>query len=176
MRAAADVEEVRGETAGILHRVHRAHAESRAVRDDADVRDLGAVVGQLRVVRHSQADRHGRRLILIGRLRFVPLRDVGMLVEAVVVEIDLRVRGDDAAVFGQHERVDLDQVRAVVHEQCIERAEQTRKRFAIAVGQLRRERQLTADVRRIAGRGIDPIFVNRAGVVLGDFLDVHAAL
>ena len=99
-----------------------------------------------------------------------------MLVEPVVVEVDLRVARDHAAVLGEHERVDLDEVRAVVHEQRVQRAEHRRERLAKSLGKLRVEREPAADERGVAARGIDPVFLDRVGIVLGDLFDVHAAL
>ena len=109
--AAADVEEVGGVAAGVLDDVHGGHGETCTVDEAANVAvevDVGdVVVGGLGL--------HG-----------VFLGDVADLVEllvaegSVVVKIQLGVEGDDAAVRGDGEGVDLREGAVVLLEEAVE--------------------------------------------------------
>ena len=105
-RAAADVEEVRRLAAGELDEVHGGHRQAGPVHHAAD-----------RAVQLDVADarRAGRDL---GRLFLGEVAhglDIGVAGQGRVVDDDLRVEGEQAAVAGYGHRVDLGQlgVRAV---------------------------------------------------------------
>src|ERR1041385_1775987 len=105
VRAAADVEEVRGVTAVVLHEVHRRHCESGAVDAAADIaveldeREPG-------FARRHFFGRFGRRIAQRG--------DVGPAIELVVVDGNLGVECLHHAVRRRNQRVDLGERRADV--------------------------------------------------------------
>ena len=137
--AAADVEEVRRLAAGQLDDVHRRHREAGAVDHAADVAiELDVVQGEL------------RRLDL-ERIFFVEiaqLLDVGVAEERVVVEVHLRVEREQVAVFGDDQRIDLEQRGVGGDERLVERGHQLRRLADLRPLEPERERQLARLERR----------------------------
>ena len=119
VRAAADVEEVRGRSTDLVHDVDGAHREPGAVRDHAD-ESVEADVLKSALVREL--------LARVAHLRRVVLDVVGVTEHRVVVERDLRVERVHATVGCEDQWVDLDQVgvafgvAAVELEQDLDRA------------------------------------------------------
>ena len=101
VRATADVEEVRGRPADLVHDVDGAHREPGAVRDHAD-ESVEPDVLQPALVREL--------LARVAHLRRVVLDVVGVAEHRVVVERDLRVERVHAAVGREDQRVDLHEV------------------------------------------------------------------
>ncbi len=97
VRAAADVEEVGDFAAGDFHRVHRAHRKAGAVGHRADGSAEAAEVADTEARFRSASVSSSSS----GK-RFLPLFEFGMTEERVVIDLDLRVGGDHAAVFGEH--------------------------------------------------------------------------
>ena len=83
-----------------------------------------------------------------------PLGELGVAKERIVVELDLRVRRDDAPVRSQRERIDLDQLRAVTEEHVVHRARDGGKLLAVTGIELRRKCQLASDERRVSDRDV----------------------
>ena len=88
VRAAARVEEVRRLAAAVVDHVERRHREARAVHHAADVA-VEADVGEIDLVRRALA-----RVLLVG---IAQLRDLGVPVERVVVEVELAVEREEIA-------------------------------------------------------------------------------
>ena len=105
VRAAADVEEVRGLAADLADDVDGRHRETGAVGDDADVAVEPDVLQAL-VVRGL--------LALVAHLRRVVLLVVGVTEHRVVVERHLRVERVHAPVRREDQRVDLAEVRVAL--------------------------------------------------------------
>jgi hypothetical protein len=105
--SAADVEEVGGldatvSLAGVGDDVERGHDEPGTVSDDSDLTVELDVVEV--VLLGLQLERVFCRRVFEGRV-------VGVTERGVLVERDLAVERDDVALFGEHERVDLDERR-----------------------------------------------------------------
>jgi len=111
LRAAADVEEVRGVAAGVLHRVERSHDQTRAVPDDPDL----AVELDVR-----KAERACALLDLLVGAHLLPVAQLGLPVERVVVDVELRVSREHRAVALDEERVDLDEHRVGLRVDAIQ--------------------------------------------------------
>ena len=98
-----------------------------------------------------------------------------MSIHRVVVEIDFRIEGDQAIVFGQKERIDFQNGRVHFNVSIVERKHKTR-RF---VDEFRRdaetERELASLKAAQADRRIDCFLKNQFGRFFGDFFDVHSA-
>ena len=164
----ADVEEVRGVATGVLDRVEGGHREPRAVHQAADVAVQLHVVLDARVVRLQ---------LLLRLLRAVAERgEVLLAVVGVVVDGELRVGGQHAAILRQHQRVDLHHRRVGLEERLREVADERRGAVQVLAAEADRERQLTALVRLEAACRVDACLVDRAGVGCRDLFDVHAAL
>ena len=99
--AAADVEEVGGAAADLVHDVERAHGQAGAVGDDADVAVEADVL---------QALLAGQLLALVEHLGGLELLPLGVAELGVVVEAHLGVEGVDPPVGREDQRVDLGQV------------------------------------------------------------------
>ena len=99
--AAADVEEVGGGAAHLVHDVERAHGETGAVGDDAD----GAVEADV-----LEALLPGEQLTLVELLGGLELGPLGVAELGVRIEADLGVEGVHLAIRCEDERVDLGQV------------------------------------------------------------------
>ncbi len=167
VRAAADVEEVRRRAADLVHDVDGAHREPGTVGDDADVAVEPDVL-QTPLVRDP--------LARVAHLRRVVLLVLGVAEHRVVVERDLGVERVHTTVGREDERVDLDQVgvalgvRTPELEQDVDRAVGRRR---VEVGRLdpRAALRLAEPV-----DGIDVDAGDGVGVLLGDLLDLDAAL
>src|SRR6476661_4086037 len=171
-RTATDVEEVGRLLAaelltGVRDDVEGAHDESRAVADDAD----GAV--ELDVV---------EVLLLGGRLERVRVGRVleglvvGVAEAGVLVERHLAVEGDDVAVLGLDERVDLDERRVLVAVDGPQLLQHVGDRGLVGVV----EAGGVDDLLRLglvdARVGVDRDARERLGALDGELLDLHAAL
>src|SRR5699024_2341194 len=169
--AAADVEDVRGLHAVLLARVgdhvEGGHDQARAVADDADL----AV--ELDVV-EVQGLGLGLERILGGD---VDELGVALLAELrVVVEGDLAVEGDDLAVTGLDQRVDLDEGRvllAVDVPQLHQHGSDLRTGLGV---ELRRGDDLLGLGLVDADAGVDGDAGEGLGALDGELLDLHAAL
>ena len=109
--AAAEVAEVRRPPAGERDHVQRRHDEAGAVAEDPD----------LAVELHVR-DAFLARGALLGRVRLevAHLGDVGVLVERVVVDRELRVERLDLALGRHDQRVDLAEHRVGADERVVE--------------------------------------------------------
>jgi hypothetical protein len=113
--AAADIEEVGRIAAVVFDDVHGGHGEAGAV-DEA-----GDVAVEADVVEFVLGGGHFARVLLV----LVAHRpDLGVAVERVVVEVELRVEGVHVAVGGDDHRVDLDHRAIALDEELVERVEQ----------------------------------------------------
>ena len=163
---AADVEEIGRLAAVELDEVHRAHGQSGAVDQAADV----AVELHEAQARLAGAD---LRRLFFGQV--AERRQIGMAEQGVVVEAHLGVQRQQAVVGGQHQRVDLQHAAIAGEEQLAQGLHellgiaQRGLRQAQPAGQLADLVGLNAgiDVERL---GEDPL---RHGG--GDVLDIHAA-
>ena len=97
-RTAADIEEVGGFAAVELDDVHRGHGEAGTVDETGDVAVETDVV-------EAEFTRGDFARIFFGRVTH--RGDVLLPVERVVVEVELRIKGDDLTVGGDGERIDL---------------------------------------------------------------------
>src|SRR6478752_3969166 len=171
-RAATDVEEVGRLLAaelltGVGDDVEGAHDEARAVADDADRAVELDVVEVLLLGRGLE--RVGGGLVLEGGV--VRVAEVG-----VGVEGDLAVEGDDLAVLGLDERVDLDQRRVLVAvdgPQLLDDVGDGRLVTLVEAGGV-------DDLLRLggvdAGVRVDRDAREGLGALDGELLDLHAAL
>ena len=165
--AATDVEEVGGLAADLVDDVERAIASPAPLAmmpTDAVEPDVLQVV------------RAGELLALVellGRAELVPL---GMAEGGVVVEADLGVEGVHAAVGSQDQRVDLGQVAVALGEAAV----QLHEDVGDAVERRRGSPASTAAARAVVGdEPVDRVDVehhDRVGILLGDRLDLDAAL
>ena len=56
-------------------------------------------------------------------------RDIGMAIKRVVIEIHLRIEGQQITFAGHHQRVDLQHGRVAAEHRVIKRREQLKRRF-----------------------------------------------
>ena len=151
----------------MLDHVHRRHGEPGAVDDAAD-RAFQSDVIQLVLGRLRLA-----RVLLRG---VVHVGDLALAEHRVVVEAHLGVERDDAVVLGDDQRVDLEHGRVVVAEGAV--AAQDRLHRVLDLLDVQAE--LEGDLARLevlhADGGLDDHGDERVGLLLGDRLDLHAAL
>ena len=172
-RAAADVEEVGGldaavPLAGVGDDVERRHDQARAVADDADLALELDVVEVLLL--GLLLERVGRLLVL--ELGVARLPEVG-----VVVEGDLAVERDDAAVADPRQRVDLDQRGVLLDEGLPELDQDVGDGRDQVLGELApRSRSRGPWPRRRRAIGVDGHPGQGLGALDGELLDLHAAL
>src|SRR5690625_102551 len=169
--ATTDVEEVGGfdttvVLTGVGHHVQGGHDQTGTVTDDADLTVEFDVVEALGL---------GLELEWVAFLRngeaFQVLTEVGVLVQG-----DLAVQGDDTAVLGQDERVDLDERGVLAHEGVPQLGDDLGGTLGSGLRQLACLHDLGRDVRGSAGQRIDRDLRDGVGVGFCDLLDVHAAL
>ena len=166
VRAAADIQEVGRLAARQLDDVHRRHGEAGAVDHAADVAVEADVVE--RELRRFDFER-----ILFGQVAQVA--QIGMPIERVVVEDDLRVERQQIAALGQDQRVDLDHRRVGLDERLVDRVEQLHQLVGRARAEAHAERQLARLKRDDARARIDLLAQDLLGFLRRDLLDVHAA-
>src|SRR5229473_1065411 len=165
--AAADIEEVGGIAAIKLDDVHRRHGEAGAIDHAADI----AV--ELDVVE-----------AMLGRLGldWILLRDVAHLLDLVVaeqrvvVEIHLGVEGDDLAVAGDNERVDLDDRGVELGEDLVHRQHELDGALHLLALEPEAEGELAGMEAFHPGGGIDRHLEDLVRMLGRDLLDLHAAL
>ena len=171
-RAAADVEEVGGLDAAVLlagvgDDVEGRHDQPGAVADDADLAVELDVVEVLLL---------GLRLERVGRLLVLQLGVAGLPEVGVVVEGDLAVERDDAAVAEARQRVDLDQRRVLLDEGLPELHQDVGDRVDQVLGELGRGRDLAGLGLVHAVHRVDGDAGQRVGALDRELLDLHAAL
>src|SRR5712691_4113748 len=165
-RAAADIEEVRGVPAGALHRVERRHDQAGAVADDPNV----AV--ELDV---AEAERASAFLdLLVGR-DLLPVAQLGLTKERVVVNVELRVAGEDGAVGLDEKRVDLHEHRVGARVDAIQARRDVRDGVPLRRGNAGVETQRPRLVGKESDQWIRPAARDLLGIFLGDLFDVHPA-
>ena len=167
LRAAAGVEEVRRRAADLGDDVERRHHEPGAVAEDPDV----AVELDVR-----QAALLGHLLLRVLGRRVAQRRVVGMAEQRVVVERDLRVERAQLALGRDDQRVDLDEHRVLGHERLVELGEHRSGRADEVLRDAGVEREAPAVEVLEAEQRVDVQRRDRLRVLLGDRLDVHAAL
>src|SRR5690606_21966036 len=96
--AAADVQEVGRLAAEQLDRVHGGHGQTGAVHQAADIA-IELDVGQVELA--------GFDFSGIFFVQIAVGQDIGMAEQRVRIEVELGVQGDDLAVAGDDQRVDL---------------------------------------------------------------------
>ena len=164
---AADVEEVRRALAIELDDVHGRHGEAGAIDHAADrafERDIVEIV-------------LGGLDLLGVLLAFVAQGDnIGMAVEGVVVEGNLGVEHAQLAVRHDDQRIDLQHRHVLGDESRIELRDQALDLLGQIAGESERARRGAAVVGHDSSRRIDREAVNLFRRVMGDVLDVDAAL
>ena len=165
--AAADVEEIRRTGARVLDHVHRRHRQTRAIDDAADFAVQSDVV---EIVFQSL------RLPRIALRGVLHVDDVAPAEQRVVVEGHLRVERQDLVVLGHDQRIDLEHRRVAIAKSAIgaenrlHRARHLLQIEAEPEGELARLKRLQPD------RRLDDDLQQLVGRVLGDLLDLHAAM
>src|SRR5215472_3969589 len=169
--AAADIEEVRRAHATELlarvgDHVERGHHEASAVADDADlpveldvVEVLGLGPGLDRVSRAGV----GESLVVLPE-------------RGVVVERDLAVDRDHAALFGEYQRIDLDERRVFIGEHCPQPFRELGRACRGFGRQPARLDDLGGHGPVHAGEGVDADPRDGLGLGVGDLLDLNATL
>ena len=104
------------------------------------------------------------------------LREVLVAVEGVVVEVELGVGGEHAAVLRDDQRVDLGQRAVALVEGAVEAGDQRAGRAHQVAAEADLDRQLAALERLEADGRVDGRAVDRLRVARGDLLDLDAAL
>src|SRR5438093_9595830 len=99
LRSTADVEKIRGVPAGIAYRVERRHYQAGPIPDDADV------PVELHV---AETERASALLDLLVWRDLLPIAQLGLAEERVVVHVELRVTCEHAAIGLDEQRIDLD--------------------------------------------------------------------
>jgi hypothetical protein len=147
-----DVEEVGGLAAGELDSVHGGHGKSGAVDNAADAAVELDVVGDAGFLRPNL-----QRVLLVD---VAELCEVLVAVEGVVVEVELGVGREEAAVLGDDERVDLGEGPVALGEGGVKAADELCPGAHHVAAQADRGREvatlerLEAD-RRVDGRAVD---------------------
>ena len=116
------------------------------------------------------------RVFLVLVLELVPVLVAEL---GVVVEVDLRVERDHVAVLEDDERVHLEERAVLLHERLVERrheADELRDRLLAVLHEAEAERELARLVRREADGRVDVHREDLLRRVLGDLLDLDAAL
>src|SRR5690606_9035884 len=144
--ATADVEEVGRLLAVELDDVHGRHREAGAIHHATDgpvELDVGEVVlGRL--------DFH--RILFV---EITQLHDLLVPVERVGIEIHLGVEAEELAVLGDDQRIDLEQAHVLFDEEAIEIADHLHALADLIPRKSKRERDLAAMEREVAGGGVD---------------------
>ena len=170
--AAADVEEVGGlhaavVLAGVGDDVEGRHHQARAVADDSD---LAVELDVVEVVLL------GLGLERVGGILVFEERVTGVTEVGVLIERDLAVQGDDVALFGQHERVDLDERRVLALVDGVELDEHVAHLVDELGGEARRLGDLDGLLLVDAGQRVDRDAGEGLGALDRELLDLHAAL
>ena len=100
----------------------------------------------------------------------------GMAIEGVVVEADLGVEHQQPALAGDDQGVDLEKAHVLGDEGLVERRQEGAQLLGRTAGERERLGQRRGVVRPRAGGRIDDEGDDLLGRVVGDLLDVHAAL
>lgn len=161
----SDVEEVGGVASGVLDDVHGGHRETGSVDEASDV----AVEADVVEVVFARRDFAGVFLVLV-----TVGHDVGVAVEGVVVEAELGVEGEDAAVGGFHQRVDLDHRAVALEEKLVEVAEEFGELLAGVLAEAETLDHLANLVALKTGEGVDELLENLFRAILGHFFDIHS--
>jgi len=166
--SASEIAEVRRPAADLVDDVERRHDEPGSVPEDADL----AV--ELHV-RHALLA--GEPLLRVARLGVAHLRDVGVPVEGIVVDGELRVERLHLAGRRDDQRVDLAEHRVAPDEGLIELPDD-REHLLLLAGILEsRGEDEPARLERLeAGERVDVQAREGIGVGLGNLFDVDAAL
>src|SRR2546425_1159364 len=116
--AAADIEEVRWRTAGVLDDVHRGHGEASAVDHAADAAvELDVIEAVLRSFDFE-------------RVFFVEIAKAAKFLvtkQAVVIERHLGVKGDQLPIAGEDAGIDLEHGSVGIHEGAMQRLKKRRR-------------------------------------------------
>ena len=148
--------------------VQRRHDEPGAVAENADLA-VELHVGDVLLARRALLGRIG--------LEVAHLRDVGMLVERVVVDRELRVEGFHLAVRRHDQRVDLAEHRVGADEGVVEALDDAEDLLLLArIVDPGSVDQAAGLVGLEALEGVDVQAGKRLGPVGGDLLDVDPAL
>ena len=150
----------------MLDHVHRRHRQPRPVHHAPDVpveADVGEVeLGRLRL----------RRVLLVE----VPqLLDVLVAEQAVAVEVHLCVEGDDVAVLGQHQGVDLRERAVGVDERIVEGDHELDRLPRELPGDPEAEGELARLKGHESHGRVDPLLQDLLGRLRRDRLDLHPA-
>ena len=152
--------------AGVLHRVERAHDQARAIADDPDL-PLQLDEGK--------SERACPLLDLLVGAHFLPIAELGLPVERVVVDVELRVTCEQRTVGLDEERIDLDQRRVGLHVDVVEALRDVGHGVAL----FGRYAGLEAERARLVGKEaehrVGPAARDLLGRARGDLLDVHTA-
>src|SRR2546425_11701751 len=165
LRSAADVEEVRGAPAGVADGVERGHHQTRAVSDDADV-----------AVQLDEAEAEGPRALLglLVRRDLLELRELGLAIESVVVDVKLRVPSQHGPILLHEERIDLDHRRIGLGVRAIKPPRDVDYGFALRLGDAGREHERTSLERKEAQERAGPSASDLLWGCNGYVFDVHA--
>ena len=150
-----------------LDQVHGRHRESRTVDHAGDVAIQGDVI---------QAVGFGGRF---GRVFLRAVAEFGqfrLAKQRVVVDVDLRIQGNQLPVRGDHQRVDLDEPRVTLIEHAKQSSEQFAERRRGRFFQPQRERKPARLIRQHAGGHRNANRENALRMLGRDGLDVHAAI
>src|SRR5690606_29984958 len=103
------------------------------------------------------------------------LFEVGVAEEGVLVDVALAVESHDPAVFGDHERVDLNQRGVALDSGVIEAFNEGGELLGLVAFELQTGGEHAAHVRFETGGRMDRYADDRLGVAGGDFLDLLTA-
>ncbi len=165
-RAAADVEEVGGFAAVELDDVHGGHGETSTIDEAGDV----AVESDVVESEFAGSDFAG---IFFGGVTHGG--DVFLTIEGVVVEVELGIECDDFVFGGDCERIDLDEGAVGFEVKIPQGGEEFHGLVHLRAAQTKGCGDLAALVGLQANAGMDELFADLLGSLLGDFFDVHAA-
>ena len=165
--AAADVQEIGRRAAVQLDDVHGRHRQAGAVDHAADV----AI--QLDIVQLVAARLDLVRILLV---EIAQLDHLGLAIERIAVEVHLGVEGDQVAVLGDHQRIDLDQAGVELGERPADAAHEGDRLAHLLALEAEAEGDLAAVERLEPDRGIDRDLDDLLRRPRRDLLDVDPAL
>ena len=164
--ATADVEEVCGFAAGELDDVHGCHGEAGTVHEAGDVSVEADVVEVILAGLHFARVFFG--LVAHGH-------NVWLAEEGVVVEVELRVEGEESLVGRHHERVDFDEGAIGLDEEAVEVGEQFRGLVHQGAAQAEGGCDASGLVGLEADGGVDADSEDFFRGLFGNGFDVHSA-
>ena len=164
--SAADIEEICGETAGVLDDVHGGHGEAGAVDEASDI----AIETDVTEIELGGGD---FAWVFFGAV--AEGDDFGLAVEGVVVEIEFGVEGEEIPVLGDDEGIDLDLGAIAGDEEFKESGEEFGGGVDLGAVEAEGFGEFASLEGLEAEDGVDGFAEDFFWGVFGDVFDVHAA-